>query len=231
MKKIDRALSREYPPIVVNVEGLEDIERVLNAKEDKVTIRCDDQLFESVGELAEHLKGTRVREVEITSSEPYTTIHLRQFSARLYVGSSNTSSSGLFFQLDQILSRCRRLGSWAYSWTFVLVANVVIWFLPYAVPTTYRSVVAISLSSPFLVWLAWFVFVINHRHSTVYIVRRREERTFFQRNRDQLTVALFSALIGALLGATATYVVNNIVKSQPNIPVERDAPKAPRPSP
>ena len=102
MKKIDRPLSRDYPPIVVKVEDLEDIERVLSANGDKVKIVCDDHLFESVGELAEQLKGTRVREVEITSSEPYAMIYLGRFNALLYVGSSSTSSSGLFFQLAWI---------------------------------------------------------------------------------------------------------------------------------
>ena len=165
-------------------------------------------------------------------------IELNRSSAHLYVDSSNILSSGLFFPLDQILSRCRRSGSWTfYSWRFVLAANVVvwaanvvIWFLPRGVPffTTY-AVTLLSVACLMLVGIIWVGFIKTWRHSTVYIVKRREERSFFQRNRDQLAVALFSALIGALLGGTVTYVVDNLLKSQPNMPA-RDAPKAASPS-
>src|ERR1700674_1223135 len=238
MKKIDQPLSRNYPPIVVKVDDLEDLERVLSANGNKVKITCDDYLFESVAELAEHLKGTRIRKVEIRLSEPFVVIELNRLSAHLYVDSSNIPSSGLFFQLDQILSRCRRRASWAYSAKSFLAANVVlwvvnvaIWFLPRSVRFTTYDFVALSLVFGLIVvGTTWIGFIRTRRCSTVYIVRRREERSFFQRNRDQLAVALFSALIGALLGGTATYVVNNILRSQPNMRAEKNAPKAGSPS-
>src|ERR1035437_4745084 len=106
MKKLDVSLFRDYPPVVIKVEHIEELDRALRANSETVTIQCDDYSFESVAELEKHFKGNRVRKIEMISSKPFfTIINLNPTGALIHVGSSNTIASGLFFQLDQVLSR------------------------------------------------------------------------------------------------------------------------------
>ena len=53
-------------------------------------------------------------------------------------------------------------------------------------------------------WSIWAMYMLKSLNCLILIKRKHEEQGFIARNRDQLIVALFSAVVGAAIGALLT---------------------------
>ena len=87
-------------------------------------------------ELLSMVKKIRLKNVHIKSDSPYVTIELTRLWAKLYVGSSEDKSAGIFYNLDQILSSRNRSSKWLYNYLFLwilsgifVLANIPIFLL------------------------------------------------------------------------------------------------------
>ena len=103
-KRIAQDLSREYKPLRLWLDDLEEIEKILGTGSKFRTTSAE---YDSVSELKSDLKEKAITELEIRCSDPiYARVEFGPVSARLYVsGSEETMSAGVFYSVDEIIKR------------------------------------------------------------------------------------------------------------------------------
>lgn len=216
MERIDKSISKEYLPLTIYRDDLEEIATALPA-DAEISISTGDYKFTSVAEFAEHTKADRIYDLEFKSREPYMIIEFRQVRARIYVGSSAPMSAGVFFAVDQILKRNRRFLAWCYSLYFVWIINGLLFLSTVlfigkvprrAIPSFWYP----AINSMFIAAALWIFYVCRFRYSVVIPRYRHTARGFFVRNRDNLIVAVIAAIIGAIAGVTLTLLFVNPYK-------------------
>jgi hypothetical protein len=221
MEKIDKSQMKDYGPLVMWTNDLEELFSELSNRS-KFEFIADDVKFDSVEELNKVSKGRNPSKVKFSASDPDLTVELYPHWARLYVSSSELLASGLFLKIDLILSRCEKKPKffyqyvWAFGGVFVLQN---LFMLPPLKPYTnlYLCVVALSL-----LWLFYVIFIKGWRFSIIRPMHREERPSFFRRNFDAIVVAIISGVFGALVGVVATKMADKVWASPVN---ERAAPK------
>jgi len=123
MKKLDKSLSKEYPPLKIYLDDLEQIEEVLSDASESISIETQDYSFASIEDFAGNYSQKRINTLRITSTNPYVTVEFNPLSCRLYVSSSSTNASGIFYKLDQIIHRHILPVHWLYSIGFLLTLS------------------------------------------------------------------------------------------------------------
>jgi hypothetical protein len=233
MKKKNKAghyqkssLSKSFGPLVLWLDDLEDIETRLQAHNPKLNIETEEYQFDSIAEFAEHFGGTIQRSLQITTSYPsFASIELTPRSATLSVATSGENASGAFFDLNEILSSRQRAIPWLYSFWIVQIVISIFWismglswtrWLPENIDNWLNLFLMFLL--PLLIWTLWIPYVRSRHYSLIRVEHKGTAKSFFQRNRDQLAVAVIAALFGAVLGAILGILGTNIMNKTPVVP-------------
>ena len=74
----------------------------------------------------------------------------------------------------------------------------------------------LSLPLSLAIWVLWAVNIRLRSHSVILLTNRGSEKPFFQRNKDNLILAVIAALLGAVLGVGGTLIVNHFQNIAPN---------------
>lgn len=207
MKKINESLSKEYLPLLICRDDLEDIASHLGAAQN-VKYESEGFEYDSITELVKNSRSEFPKSISIKTNNPYTTIELDYWRATLYVDSRDLTAIGLFHQLDTILTRCRRFGSWFYSYYFIWLLNLIIWFTPGTILRGY-SEVKTSIETILIGWISFVVYIRLRKQCLISLVSRRENKNFWLRNKDQLVVAILATIVGAILGVVGTHLVSH----------------------
>ncbi|MBD9400834.1 hypothetical protein [Comamonas sp. CMM02] len=210
MKRLEASQSRQFSPLVLRLDGLREILTVL-APAEGVKIVADGMEYESVDELAGHLFGKSPRELKVTGSSPYLTVELSPFSARLYAGSDDLVSSGMFARIAAVLSAAERSPRALYknSWVFLLMVGLQVLSIVPALKSMQQGF--IGLFGLTIAWYLWINFIHLRKHGLLLTHEPKDGRSFYQRNADSIVVAVVSAILGAVLGAAATKLADRII--------------------
>lgn len=173
-------------------------------------IRAEGFQFDSIAEMAAHFHDGRIGEVEIRTSSPYVTIELTQIWAKLYVGSSENATAGMFYRTDKVLRAARRPLWPLYSSNFVWTLSVGFFVSTVCVARTGVAVTTV-LSAVISAWVVWVGNVTLRRYSSI-LLERRGSASFWSRRKDDLLSALVAALLGAILATAGTLLVQYLGK-------------------
>jgi len=175
-----------------------------------IRIVADDIEFESIEEFISESRGKAPRVMKISAREPYLTIDFYPSSARLYVSSSDLTSSGLFAKLVSQIEESERRPRFLHSFWYVVTSTGVIQ-LAFAIPALKPiNYLEIWLTLANVLWVLRVAFIYVKRFSLIQPIAANDPRTFWQRNSDSAVVAIFSAVFGALCGAVATKVADRV---------------------
>jgi hypothetical protein len=203
MKRLSRSLSKSYPPVVIHLNDLEELEKLLTDEGCEVKFETVDASYDSVAELNQHVQTFRIKELEIEARKPYLTIQLHQMWARLYVSADTTAHLGVFHKADEFFKRHLLWPPYLYSgpiwWAAWIIYEVSVTFHKF--PFVFRTCVL----SAFGIWGVWLTYVRFTRHSLV-LRERAPQQPFWFRNRDALRLAMVSGLMGAILGIGGTLI-------------------------
>ena len=213
---------KEYMPLVLWREDFDEIISILKRRAAVTQFETDDYSFETLDELETHFGSKDKTELKIASSDPYVSIELGNKAARLYVSGNNPNASGIFFELDKVLTaRQRRFPALYTYWVLLLInifsiATTIFMFnniKAYSYITSTWSAVSLVASA----WGLWILYVRMRRHSIIRMRRRAATDSFVRRNKDQLTVAIIAAIVGAILGIVGTKLIDKFpIKSAPD---------------
>lgn len=201
MKKLDKSISKDFSPVVMYLEDLKDIERILREKGEDFQIKHADCLYDSVQELVDLIGSKEIKDVEIGSRNPYVSIGLKSTSTALYVsGGDTTLISGIFHQIEEVISRSNRRPRWIYkpSGAFILSILLIVIY------EIFKAAGNAGYKTGGFLLVLWGILYIGGSWVTLFhhsLVRLYEKPSgFIIRNRDQLIIQTFTALIAAAGG-------------------------------
>jgi hypothetical protein len=221
--KKDKTYFKNYGPTVVWLDDLAEIIRLLDGGQ--IDISTDDYKFESLEEAQQHFGPHPIYSLKISSSQPSAQVEFGRLRTQTYVYASPTSLQ-LFHELDAVLRRCERRPPIFYRYWIVflvsLLPNGVSWFWD---PRLFGVPIFLILQVLLVVWMLRVLFIKMRRHSVVILKRRHEVPSFLTRNRDSLTIAIISALIGGLVTLGVTKVKETLFPSAPTVSSPSPEPK------
>lgn len=195
MKKVKQSKIKTYVTTRLYIDELLKIESILSQGEG-FEIVADGYSFDSVSDLYKERQGFVFNTVEISISKPYVNLEFGKLNSRLYCGSDDVLSEGLFAKLDSVLDSSRLRPSWLYTLYFIFSANIL-----FAVGVLYLDMYSSFfqiLSNILLVWSIWVFYVRGFRTSLVTVEKKNAKKNFLIRNLDQIAVGLIIALFSIL---------------------------------
>jgi len=206
--KREKSLSREYYPVVVWLEDLEELCDAFKEEGGEVEISTDDCQFDSIKEAADYFGQRPQYDFKLSSSKPYAAVEFG-LRTRVYVA-AGPDSARLYRDLDEILTRSQRWPSFLYSYRIVVPMILSTWIIVPIIEGSHKWVSAAGLAwpqillMPLYVWAIWVWFIRSYRSSVIKFRRRSDVPTFVERNRDELiskiVVSVISAIIGGAVG-------------------------------
>jgi len=225
MKKRKKNLEYSFGPLVLYLDDLETIEQHLKEPGWKVEIETENYVFETVKELKKQLVEKEQKsyltelcfDITDNKEEDFFTNPIGQlrFSPTLHshlnFEKDNTESSGILFKIQTLLEKKKRKFVLNYKYTpvfmflgFVFSGVLIPLFLDKDFVQQLPAVVIVI----YLVFMAffWFWFIwsmrINEKESALIILKRKEQSSFWQRNKEKIFWRIIVPVIAACLGGT-----------------------------
>jgi hypothetical protein len=224
MRKLKRSpsLTKSYGPIVIWADQAEEILEALKVCQ-RARLVADDVEYDSIDEFVKESKGNRPKNFAISSEKPYVDVEFGFFGAKLkasaYRDEDELPAHGLFQKIDAILTPFQRRPLFLFKFRYTVLLLAVMSGMTY-MQLPERVMKLDNLAIPFvLAWLLYLNFISMAGSAVVYPVRKIDAHGFFRRNKDQLYLALISAIAGAVLGVAATKLADKLSDTAPPSPV------------
>jgi hypothetical protein len=214
VKRIPRHIGKHLAPVKLYLDDIEELHQILAAASDRVELTTEDVELDDPRQLLE-LNRPVVHELTIASHEPYVSADVKESGVWLYAAKDDAKSRGLYEQMRAVFSRRRRRIAWALAGPQGgLIAGLFLGaaFISGAAAVQNRSTwwgLAFVLTVGLGVISVIYTFRYLSRANVIVLSHRKDSLSFMTRNRDQLAVATFSAVIGAAAGAIATYLLTH----------------------
>jgi hypothetical protein len=181
----------------------DEITSILQRREAVVQFEAGDYSFETLNELETHFGVKDKNEFKIASTEPYVSIELGPNRARLYVSANSRDASGVFFELDKVLTTRQRRFPALYTFWFTclfgpIVANTINLINIYTNLPRSIALASSLVSLVIVTWTFWVLYIRMWWHSVIRMRRRSATVSFVHRNKE-----IIAAIVGAVLGVVA----------------------------
>jgi len=198
MKKSGNKRFEDFPAAKLYLDDLMELVSVLENNCGEVQIRTED--YDEVkpselGELAASIDGNRFGDIYIKSHEPYITLDLRAFGVSAYISEDSLIQHGVIAKFREIIEKRKK----KYFGTLTNILG----FIPMAgfgvsIANSEWVLAAMCLGLIFL--MIWPIVKFQTAHKVVVSTTpKSNERSFFSRRKDDIAVAMGSALIGAIV--------------------------------
>ncbi|MCL4199473.1 MAG: hypothetical protein KJZ69_18420 [Phycisphaerales bacterium] len=207
MKTLNPPISKHLPALRLY---LDDVQAIFACLEQncggRVSITTCNHEIGSPEEL-QHLAAEYTNDLSIECTEPYLTLELKAHDGRLYVGGSDVQCAGICAKVESLLAHCPKCYPVLHPW----LAQAIIFGVVVLAPAwLWGRVVQVSelWSWAFTLVALWIAFSIEFEwrfkhYNTVVFARRKDRPGWLRRNRDQLALAVVSAIAGSIVTLTA----------------------------
>lgn len=191
------------PTVMLYRDDLDEIVDIMQRHCLSTSISDDKFQYESLDDLQKN-KGRQIKSVTFGGSEPYVSL---SFASRhpytfLYA-SGEEEAEAIFLKLRDLLFKRRRAIARLAPWRFWLLMTVAILFGAGLVPRWIHSpAVLMSVNAIVVLSIAMLVLGVATKMgflSVLFLDRRHEVDTFWQRNRDKILTSLVTAVAVLLL--------------------------------
>ncbi len=204
MKQKVNTLSKNFTAVKVFLDDLSLIESILKEGCSDIKFETKDYEFSSVEELQNTFGNQNLSQLKISTWEPYITIRLDQLSARLYCGSDKTKDVGIFYKLNTVLSRAQRKPAFLYSYWSFLTGNILLSLVSLLPESYLPKILFVGVGVVFIFWVCWVSYIRLLKTSDIILSAQTDIKSFWFRNKDQVVVGVFIAIITALLTVIVT---------------------------
>lgn len=203
MERIRQGRFERLPPLCLYLNDLEDVVAIIRQVSPTINITTSSHSFDGLEDLRENGPKTFHR-LQIASSEPYITLDLQPYKIEIYISDDTPEERGILEQLKSRLLKCRAPLAWTTSnriGPFVFGATItalVIWVRP-------LWIASLALLPVLLLLLAGWRLSFN-TYATIHLVTRAERPSFWERNKDQILLAIISGVIGAFIALAIQFL-------------------------
>jgi hypothetical protein len=204
MKKISESKTAFLPSVVLHRNDVEDITAILSECKE-VSFKSGEYEYETLEELIRD-KGNKLTDLTISGIEPFITLSLKRtfWPGGIFLYSSDGDNLA-FFKIKEILLRNKR---WATIWLLPILLTVIL--ISYFFLIKFSPLPISNIKYAYIHTFV-FIFLIPSIAMTriasfpiIYLLREHEQKSFFQRNLDNIVVSLISALLSAIITYIST---------------------------
>ncbi len=195
---MNKTLSKNYLTARLFLDDLKSIEELIGNNQ-SYKIEAGDYEFKDVEELKNKHSNQKLNNVKISAHNPYITIEFHKMWVKLYCGSDDTGSAGLFYKLDSIISSSSRRFSFIYSYYSIWIVNIAIFLIPKSSLIYSNKLIFNSLTPIFVLWIAWVSYIRLLCSGEVILSGKGDVKNFFERNRDQIIVGIITGIVVAII--------------------------------
>lgn len=216
MKKIIKSRSESLEPSRLYLEDIEDILESFSKVTDDIIITTTDYELSGIDDFKK-INEECLTELKISSSKPYISLDFTKSDTRIYISEDVPESRGIFEEIKEIIQSRRNKSSRIIQSPTLsgAIIGFSFWFiLPAVMNMRYKGTVledvndnnGLLLGTGILVLVfgiihsKWTLDIRIKKHSVIYLRRKSESPSFFRRNQDQIIIATFSAIVGAIIG-------------------------------
>lgn len=220
MKKKSQSINQSFKMPHLFRDDLEDLENILKeVSPDNYKLETQNFEYKEVKEIPENLNATS--KFNIQTYSPYINIDFNHFSARLYAGEDNIKTVGAVKKLIDVISKRERKILYWSSQLSIWIAPILAVFpiqilLQILLKTTkeerklsFHNIWLPSVILLFAIAVIWWIVGYNSslkKFSIIEFTSVKNRLTFLQRNKDQIILITFGALLGALVTVLFTKI-------------------------
>jgi hypothetical protein len=213
IKKLFSPLTKSLPPLKLYLNDLEHVEWLAKDSDilSNISFFSDEYEFDSVSDMAGSKQKVfrKLLIVITTKSNTSISINLNRTSGNIYLGSADLAAERRLF--EQLLNYLRKRWNWPITlWFYVPLGSMLLMFLAALIfgllsihLATVCAVVGILIS--FLGVLVG-IFLGGYRSTTIFLTRRSDSPSFWERNWEKIVVGVITLIIGVLLGWLAKFL-------------------------
>lgn len=206
LEKIGSRRMEDFPPTTLYLDDLSEIVGIFTKACKCIEIKAGDYKITDPAELealATKFPNGRFESIYLQGYEPYISLDLRTFGVTAYISDDTLEQRGVVAKVRDILNKGKkkspRLLFYALTYIAAFVGTWQIISKDYllGLPLIGLSLVSISVS-------------VNYGMKNKVVVHshlRGTAKTFFERKKDDIALAVISAFLGALLGGVITYLL------------------------
>ncbi|MGA2466707.1 MAG: hypothetical protein ABSH06_20445 [Thermodesulfobacteriota bacterium] len=213
MKKRNQSFSAKLKPVVLYFDDLEKIIEILKEISNDLEISTKDYQFENIEEVKKIERET-INSLSFDTHRPGLSLTLEPDGIFLHVFNETPALRGIFEILKQFLHSRRRKFAWLYNPICMVFGGAIIgiatWFLLPGISKKNPYLISVGCACIILgVIYWWWTWQVDFkRYSTIFLKRRAELPSFWKDKRDQIIVAIISAVIGSLITVVATKLLH-----------------------
>ncbi|OGS34895.1 MAG: hypothetical protein A2474_07905 [Elusimicrobia bacterium RIFOXYC2_FULL_34_12] len=203
MKKMNQSFSQNFKMPHLFREDLEKIEDVIKElSPHRYGFEIKDFEYETIQEIPEDTET--LNNFKIQTYDPYISLNLNNFSASIYSNSNDIKVIGAIKKIIDIILVRERKFRWFLakkSW-LLLVAFEIIYAVIIILLCSVRKIIFLNAIFPLLfiafIWsiISWNLSIRNF--SITEFIYQKNKSNFFKKNKDQIILMVFAAIIGSL---------------------------------
>lgn len=220
-KRIPPRLAADYPPVLLWLDDLEEMEGLLKGWASTVKFKTATTEYDSVAELKSDVKDDEISKFVIECSSPFASVELLQYYARVYVSASEDPANvGVFHSLDEMMKRrVRKFQRVFLNLGFILALNTVLAVIGRVTGRVWVAWLGVPVGS---LWCAAYLRGRWNRHSSVRLEHRGSSRNYWKRNKDTLLTTVLTSAITALVSGAIGYLIGQQqMQSRPSTSSEK----------
>jgi len=223
LKKIKKALSADFGPLVLYLDDIEEIISFLKELTDNFSIETFNFEYEGFAELQKSSEDL-THSLKICSRSPFFEINIHGGSSHVYSSGGSSAEKGVFYSICELLKRKRRWFAHIFTkylfsfWFLVGMGSVFGLFIGDFLGTYAKTgnktliffpILAVIFLGIYLI-LSYFylIFYLLKKGSLIYLSTRKNSPGFFMRNKDQLVLIFVSSVVTAILTYFVTIWLN-----------------------
>jgi hypothetical protein len=210
MKKVVDSLGERLPPVKLYLDDIHNFFQILSEVSTDVKIETQGYEFKSVSDLKE-LDKDSIHAFKIYSSDPYISLDISSGSTIwLFTDKDLPAQRGVFEKMKKELIEKKRysIPIIIYLILFTLIFNIALFFVPYIeIPLKYFPLIILFTFgiSFFIGYIAYRI--LQSKKSIIFLDKKIDSPNFWNRNKDQLIVAVASSVVGAIIGTVITFLL------------------------
>ncbi len=209
MKRINKSLSVKFSLPKIYLDDLEELERIIKSISPKeYVVETDEYQFDSLKELLSSVKSPEG--VILKTARPYLNLEFGKNKARLYIYDDSAISAGTINRIKEVIKKKERV-------LLDFLTNNPLVYLVFAL-LSFANWIPIGIGKPVPLWLTTSNFIVIivlflflagsfRGYRTVIFLYRKDDKSFWGRNKDQILIELIKWALPIVLVSVLSYVL------------------------
>jgi uncharacterized membrane protein len=212
MKKLEKSIFVNLPPVKLFLEDIEAIEEIYKENCETFEIRTDSYILNSSEELR-NLGQEKLNYLYFGSWNPYITLEIEGNSVHIYSGRDDAISIGIVNKIKSILDRrINFLSYFANSWILIIILNSINLFLFWLNHTNSKVWVSNTELVNSLI-IMFCVFFASTKKSVAYL-ENSKSKNFFTINRNQFFLLISGGIITFIVQILVQVIIQLWIKQK-----------------